>query len=73
MEEIINEHKWCRNGKCPCPVREYVKQQKQPFSLEDIVGELVEDKRRILACLINQMEHDVVCRDKKLWVPDNPY
>lgn len=70
---IINEHRWCRNGECPCPVREYVKRQTQCFSFEDIVGETMEDEEKTITCLINQMEYDVVCRDNGLWCPDNPY
>ena len=71
--KITNEYRWCQNGTCPCPVRKYVKRQTQPFSREDITGEIMESEEKIMACLIKQMEYDVVCLDNGLWYPENPY
>jgi hypothetical protein len=73
MKKVANEQKWCRSGKCPCPVWEYVRRQTQCFSFEEIMGEVGENEAVIRNCLANLLEQDGVCRDGNLWCPDNPY
>ncbi len=67
------DNNWCRNGDCPCPIREYVNQQVYNFTIEEIASELTESKTRIKTCLANLLELDAVCQDGELWYPDNPF
>ena len=71
--KVANEHSWCRDGNCPCPVRDYLRRQMQCFSFEEIAEQIGENPIKIEICLMNQLAWDAVCRDGELWCPDNPY
>lgn len=65
---------WCNNGKCPCPVKDFVAQRLSYFSLEEAAEEVGESSRKVLNCLNNLKDWDLVCRVEKrnLWSPDQP-
>lgn len=68
------QHFWCSTGDCPCPVKAFVERQLSYFSIEAAAEELRESKRKVLSCLKNLEDWNIVCQDKKrnLWSPDDP-
>ncbi len=68
------QYDWCSNGQCPCSVKLFVKQRLSYFSVEEAAEEIGESKKRVLNCLNNLQDWNIVCRDEKrnLWSPDHP-
>lgn len=66
-------NEWGCNLQCPCPVRAYVNHVAHCFSLNDIKLEVFEDEARLLTCLENLKDWDMLGRDGELWCPENPF
>jgi hypothetical protein len=65
---------WCCNREHPCRVKVFLRQRTSYFSLEEVAEEIGESPRKILYCLENLKDWNIVCRHEKrnLWSPDHP-